>query len=88
MKRGRGRPKVQSKPAPVEQLDKRSGVRNHRGYRMGEWHQRSKYSDELVRQVKAAHIPYARGYTTVGGMFGLPWETVRDMVTGRIRASS
>ena len=62
--------------------------RNHTGHRVGEWHQKAKISDALVRQLRSEYLAYVRGYKRLGQKYGVPWCTVADIVNYRTRASA
>lgn len=62
--------------------------RNHTGHRIGESHHRAKIPDAVVRAIRAEYLAYVRGYKRLGEKFGLPWPTVRDIVTYRTRSSA
>ncbi len=35
--------------------------RNHKGYRVGEGHHRARYSDAVVRAIRAKYVPFVYG---------------------------
>jgi hypothetical protein len=42
-------------------------------------------SDEQVKQIRALHVPYVRGYETLAKQFGVGVSTIRDICTWRTR---
>lgn len=62
--------------------------RNHTGHRVGEWHQRARLTDEQVRQIRAKHMAYVRGYGALAKEYGCGESTIRDIVQFRTRASA
>jgi hypothetical protein len=70
-----------------------SGARNHTGHRVGQWHGRSKFSDEKVAQVRKVYAESRErgapvGYALLGRAFGMSASTARDIVKYRTRASA
>ncbi len=57
--------------------------RTKTGYQTGEQHHQSKLTDDLVRAMRAMHLPYVRGYGHVGKHFHVPVSTVKDVCTYR-----
>jgi len=55
--------------------------RNHKGYRVGEGHQRAKWSDADVRRMREMYVPHVFGMVRIARLFGAPLSTVRDIVT-------
>ena len=51
--------------------------------RSGTAHYKARLTPELVRTLRAEHFAYVTGYATLGRRYGLPWATVRDVVTYR-----
>ncbi len=58
--------------------------RNHRGYRVGEGHQRAKLSDAQVRAMRKLH-EQGLGYRKLSREFGCGESTARDICTFRTR---
>jgi len=64
-----------------------NGKRNHLGQRVGEWHQRAKQSDAMVRRA----LDMRREGRTLGEIaeaLGVNERTVWDWITYRTRASA
>lgn len=57
--------------------------RTKSGYSTGERHHQAKLTDQLVRDIRAMHLPYIRGYGLIGKHFGVPTSTVKDVCTYR-----
>lgn len=51
--------------------------RNHTGHRVGEYHQRAKVSDEVVRRARQMHAEGV-GYGQIGKRLDIPKRTVAD----------
>ena len=68
----------------------KSGLRNGRGWRVGEWHGRAKYSDAVIRAMRADYQRGVRGHglEAVAKRHGVPYETARDILRGVTRWSA
>jgi len=55
------------------------------GHARGEDHHRAKLSDDEVRKMREAHIPYVVGYEQLAQMFKCGISTARDICTYRTR---
>ena len=55
--------------------------RNHKGYRVGEAHQKAKVSDATVRAMRSDYIPYVFGLHRIARKYGTPVSTARDICT-------
>lgn len=44
-------------------------------------------TDDQVRQIRALHVPYVRGYETLAKQFGVGVSTIRDVCTYRTRVN-
>ena len=62
--------------------------RNHRGYRIGEKHQRAKLSDEQVRAMRELREKRGKTYGQLMMHFRCPLSTVRDICTYMTRTST
>lgn len=60
-----------------------TGKRNARGWRIGEWHGRAKWSDDKIREIRAEYRPRVRGHgiDALAAKHGMPQSTIRDIVT-------
>ena len=56
-----------------------------KNYRIGQDHQRAKYTDEEVRKILELKDLGLSGYR-IAQLLGIPKETVRDYVSGRLRS--
>ncbi len=54
--------------------------RNHKGYRVGEQHQRAKLPDTVIESMRAEYLPYVRGYGYLAKKYGCGESTARDIV--------
>ncbi len=63
-------------------------TRNHKGYRVGECHQRAKLTDAEVARMRRMYRPGVVGMPTLAREFHCGLSTVRDIVTYRTRASA
>jgi Mor family transcriptional regulator len=60
--------------------------RNHKGYRVGEFHQAAKLTDAQVEEIRKRYLAYVRGYEKLAREYGCSVSTVRDIVQHRTRA--
>lgn len=56
-----------------------------RNYRIGQDHHRARYTDREVSQILALHDDGMTSYR-IAKLLGIPRETVRDYVSGRLRS--
>jgi hypothetical protein len=56
-----------------------TGLRNHTGHRVGDWHHNAKCGTDIVERARALHGS-GMGYKAVGATLGVPWRTVADWV--------
>lgn len=55
--------------------------RNHRGYRVGQDHQKAKVSDATVAAMRADYVPYVFGLPAISKKYNVPLSTARDICT-------
>ncbi len=69
-------------------VDKRDVVGvDENGNLVGEYHPKSKISDEVVDEIRALHDEGFVGYRTLAKWFDIPRSTVSDIIRCRRRAS-
>ena len=56
-----------------------------KNYRIGQDHHRARYTDREVAQILALHDDGLSSYR-IAKLLGIPRETVRDYVSGRLRS--
>jgi hypothetical protein len=49
-------------------------------------HHRAKLPDDIIRKMRAEHLPYVRGYGYLAKKYGCGVSTARDLATFRTRA--
>lgn len=67
-----------------------TGARNHTNHRVGEWHGRAKYSDAVVKAIRAEYQRgvVGKGMRALAKRHGMPLATARDILTYATRASA
>lgn len=71
-------------PVPLRTHHKGTIRRNHKGYRMGEHHQKARLSDDDVRRMREMNAR-GIGYRRLRKLFGCGESTARDICTYRTR---